>query len=119
MMNTRIINLTEPFVAEEIEKILETYPFHPYQQVFAHPELRQKLMAHVLSRIPNQYAVVKIPESCHIAMEKIHASIALQLDVKAAIHQGIRQLFELNADWAVGHIPSPDEPSYAASSWFG
>jgi hypothetical protein len=49
-----IVNLTLPAVIEQIEKIVDTYPYHPHQQAFLIPELRQKLIAHVLTSSPGQ-----------------------------------------------------------------
>ena len=56
-MSATIVNLTVPIVTEEIENVLCRYPHHPYQQAFAIPDLRQKLLVYVLSRVPNQYTV--------------------------------------------------------------
>lgn len=54
-MSKSIVNLTIPWVVAEIEQVLETYPHHPYQQAFANPDLRQELIAYVLTRIHNVY----------------------------------------------------------------
>ncbi|MBW4639606.1 MAG: hypothetical protein KME05_15515 [Gloeocapsa sp. UFS-A4-WI-NPMV-4B04] len=47
-MPHELINLTLPVVVAQIENILEDYPESPYQLAFSLPELRHKLIAHVL-----------------------------------------------------------------------
>ncbi|GEM_PF-1993066 len=56
-MSFELINLTLPLVIQEIEDVLDEYPEHPYQSAFSMHEFRQKLIAHVLSQVPNQYAI--------------------------------------------------------------
>lgn len=61
-MAYRLINLTLPFVIEQVQDILDDYPERPYQVAFSIHELRQKLIAHVLSQIPNRYTVEGVQE---------------------------------------------------------
>ncbi len=56
-MSPELINLTLPVVIAEIENVLEDYPEYPYQVAFSMPELRQRLLAHVLTHTPNRYTV--------------------------------------------------------------
>ncbi len=56
-MSFELINLTLPLVIQEIEDVLDEYPEHPYQSAFSIHEFRQKLIAHVLSQVPNQYVI--------------------------------------------------------------
>ncbi len=51
-MTRTIVNLLELEVSKEIEAVLSTYSNHPYQQAFAIPDIRQELIAYVLSRAP-------------------------------------------------------------------
>ncbi len=53
-----VVNLTQQSVLGEIESVLDTYPYQPYQQAFAIPDLRQELIAFVLSRIPCLYSTM-------------------------------------------------------------
>lgn len=57
-----LINLTLPKVIQSIDEVLEGYPENPYHLAFStHPAkqklVRQKLIAHVLSLVPNAYTV--------------------------------------------------------------
>lgn len=47
------VKLTSQSVAGEIEKVLDTYAYNPYQQAFAIPDLRQELLDYVVSCIPS------------------------------------------------------------------
>lgn len=49
--------LTLPVVIRGIDHVLEDDPEHPYHLAFAMPELRQKLIDHILNNVPNHYAV--------------------------------------------------------------
>jgi hypothetical protein len=53
-MSSELTNLTLPAVIQEIEDVLYEYPEHPYQSAFSIPELRQKLIAHILNHVPNR-----------------------------------------------------------------
>lgn len=61
-MNT-LINQTQSIIERKINQVLETYPHHPYQQIFAHPDRREQLFAYVLNRIPSVYTNVDISSS--------------------------------------------------------
>lgn len=88
-MNKQIINLTLPVVIEEIEHILATYPRHPYQQAFSAASLRQDLVAYVLSRVPNQYAVLEETQSSSNSLLLPCYSTQRLLDIEHWIHLGI------------------------------
>ncbi len=104
-MSYPLINLTLPVVIEEIENVLEEYPVHPYQVAFSIHELRQKLIAHILSHIPNRYAVEGTHESYRNS--KVHYSPPLQeqLHIEMVIHGSILHILRENADWLSRNIP--------------
>ncbi|MFB2923563.1 MULTISPECIES: late competence development ComFB family protein [Aerosakkonema] len=58
-MTKQLFKLTLTVVIDEIENILSTYPPYPYKQAFSSARLRQDLLAYVLSRVPNKYAVIE------------------------------------------------------------
>ncbi|MGE5658766.1 MAG: hypothetical protein ACM37W_19390 [Actinomycetota bacterium] len=58
-MAKQLLDLTLTVVINKIENILSTYPNSPYQKAFFFDELRQDLLAYVLSRVPNNYAVIE------------------------------------------------------------
>jgi len=116
-----IANLKLPIVAEQIENVLDNYPHHPYQQAFATPHLRQKLLAYVLSQIPAVYRVVEdesSPEqsSC---LDRENCSASEHLQIEALVRRGIQHILRENAEWASRHIPEEVNLSDAPSHWFG
>ncbi len=119
-MTTTIVNTTVPAVTQEIEKILETYPHHPYQQAFAIPDLRKELIADVLSHVSNHYVVAE--EAGQRSPQAMTASFDSDTDlqqVDEAVHQGIERIFHRNAEQIQHQIPEPVDPRLAASNWFG
>jgi len=115
-MSNKGIDLTAPTIVEQIERALETYPNHPYQQAFAIPDLRQELITYVLNRI----------SSCDVAVGK---SKQLSLNFKtmnfpetrgcmeALIYQGIRHILNENEERLSHQIPE-EFGSQLVSSWF-
>ncbi|MFB2937445.1 hypothetical protein ACE1B6_19530 [Aerosakkonemataceae cyanobacterium BLCC-F154] len=94
-MEKQLFNLTLPIVIEEIENILATYPISPYQKLFSVNGLRQDLVAYVLSRVPNKYAVLEATETFpHQSLFPPYSSKQL-LYIEHYIHLGIRELFNL------------------------
>lgn len=118
-MNVNIINLALPVANQEIEKILETYPDHPHQQAFASPELRQRLVAYVLSQIDCKYIVAKTEQSPQVDPETLFPSPEQQSHLEDAIHQGIHRLLQDRAIWVSHHIPQVEKPGKEPSHWFG
>ncbi|HEY9653728.1 MAG TPA: late competence development ComFB family protein [Coleofasciculaceae cyanobacterium] len=94
-MNKQLINLTLSVVIEEIEHILATYPTYPYQQAFSVAGLRQDLVAYVLSRVPNQYAVVEETQYSSTPALLPRYSTQRLLDIEHWIHLGIRDVLHV------------------------
>ncbi len=105
-MSHGLVNLTLPSVLQEIEYVLEEYPEHPYQTAFALPELHQKLVAHILSNVPNRYVVEGAQET--FGKPKAHASSPLQerLRMEMVIRAGILHILRENADWLSRNLSS-------------
>jgi hypothetical protein len=97
-MSYELINLTLPLVITEIENVLEDYPQFPYQIAFSLPEMRQRLLAHVLTHIPNRYVVqgekltLKEPKFLH------PSPIYERVQMENLIHGGILHLLRENAE---------------------
>lgn len=91
-MGKELYNLTLTVVIDEIENILSSYPTYPYQQAFSAGGLRQDLLAYVLSRVPNKYAVIeqKQPFPKQILFPAYPSKQLL--DIEHYIHLGIRDL---------------------------
>ncbi len=117
-MSKTIVNLTLPLVIDEVESILDTYPYHPYQQAFAIPDLRQKLLAYILSRTYNHYAAVERGAELQTDPKFSHP-LEHQLEIEDLIRQGIQHTLQEEADWVSHCIPNESDSAQAASHWFG
>lgn len=100
-----LINLTLPTVMQEIEDVLEEYPENPYHLAFAIHELRQKLIAHVLSHVPNHYTVEGAEEPTkHLNVR--HAShLVERLKMEMIVRAGILNILRENADYLSSNLP--------------
>ncbi|CAA9559806.1 hypothetical protein AVDCRST_MAG81-552 [uncultured Synechococcales cyanobacterium] len=118
-MKETVTNLATPIVKQEVATVLETYPDHPYQKAFANPELRQCLIAYVLSEVDCKFAASQDGEQPQVSYEMLFPSQEHQTHLKNAIHQGIEQLLKEKADWVEHHIPAKSSGGQTASQWFG
>jgi hypothetical protein len=118
-MEKTVINITLPAVTQEIERVLATYPDHPHQQAFANPELRQRLLAYVLTQIDCKFTVAEQGETPQINPEILFPSAEDQLQIEDTIHQGIQRLLTDKDAWVSHHIPEPEQPGETPSHWFG
>lgn len=117
-MFTETINVTNQLVVEEIENVLDTYSYHLYQQAFSIPNLRQKLIAYVLSQVHKFYTV--LDDGAEILDSKSHSSsLAQRLHIEPLIRQGIIRILQEDAGWVSYHIPKPVDAGNAPSHWFG
>lgn len=116
-MAKSIVNLTEPIVVQEIEEVLSKYPDRPYQRAFAIPDLRQKLIVYVMTRSRVAYAVVE--SETNVDSRVYCPSIEERLQIEALIHQGVQQIFQEDAEWAIRHLPQKVSSPLAPSNWFG
>lgn len=102
-MNT-LINQTQSIIEREISEVLETYPNHPYQQIFAHPDRRQELLAYVLNRVPSLYTSVDITSPEFM----LASPTAILVNVETTIHRGISQLLRGQSfEHKVSNISAP------------
>ncbi len=118
-MTKTIVNLALPMIVEAVEDVLDTYAYHPYQQAFSIPDLRQKLISYVLTRIPGLYAVIEDTATCTPDPSSLGFSVESCKEIKPLIHQGIQQIVEENAEWVDHHIPQEVSPELTPSTWFG
>ena len=104
-MSHGLVNLTLPAVIQEIEDVLDEYPEHPYQLAFSMPELRQKLIDHILN-VPNRYAIAGVKESS--GNPKVNHSSHLQkrLRMEMVVRGSILHILRENADWLSRHLPN-------------
>jgi hypothetical protein len=116
-MSKTIVNLTPLVVIEEIEMVLEKYPYHPYQQTFAIPNLRQNLIGYVLRRTSNRYTVIE--ERGQPIDSKFICYLDKKLERESIVAQGIENILQQNAGWETYYIAADVDLEDAPSHWFG
>lgn len=119
-----VANFTPNSIVGEIEKVLDTYPYNPYQQAFSIPDIRQQLIEYVLVRIPcadsscsvessqentNQVTVSKIPRT----------PLQHQLHLQNLIHQGICVIMQMKSELISQILCEKVQPVCEPSHWFG
>lgn len=97
-MSHTIVNLTLPVVLREIDNVLEDYSEYPYQVIFSVEEFRQKLIAHVLSNIPNRYTVIEDLQAPQKDANFLYSPITERLRMENLIRGGILHILRENAD---------------------
>jgi len=117
-MAKTIVNVTLPIILAEIETVLETYPDHPYQQAFAIPDLRQVLIANVLSHVASCYIAVEQSQAEAVAISPSVSNVELSC-LQTLIHAGIHRILRQEADQVQHQIPDVAHSGGAASDWFG
>ncbi|MFS8120549.1 MAG: hypothetical protein ACMG55_18990 [Microcoleus sp.] len=97
-MSFELINLTLPTVLREIGEVLDDYPEHPYQSAFSMPEFRQKLIAHVLSQVPNHYTIAGETAPARKLGAPHRSPLAERMHRETVIRGGILHIMRENAD---------------------
>jgi ribosomal protein S18 acetylase RimI-like enzyme len=97
-MSFELINLTLPLVIQEIEDVLDEYPEHPYQSAFSIHEFRQKLIAYVLSQVPNQYAISGEQAPARKPSPRHSSLVAERMYLETIVRGGILHILRENAD---------------------
>lgn len=93
-MSKSIVNLTMLVVCTEIEQITETHYHYPYHYVFANPDLRQELIAYVLTRVRNVHITVEKEKEADIDAEAVPYLTEVKLQIEDLIHQGIYYILQ-------------------------
>lgn len=121
-----VVKLTPESVLGEIESVLDTYPYNPYQQAFAISDLREELISFVLSRIPCLYSttedkslpVYQLDQECLLNFKLPRSPLEQTLYLQNLIHQGIYSIMKEKSDWISDRLETvqvDSQPSY----WFG
>ena len=115
-MSHELINLTLPVVIANIENVLEDYPEYPYQIAFSLPELRQRLLAHVLTHTPNRYTVAGEKLTPLDPKFSYHYSMQERIRMENLIHGSILHILRENASWVGGRITQMESSDCALSN---
>lgn len=113
-----LVNLTHQAVIAKIETVLDSYPYHPHRQAFANPDLRQELIAYVLTRIPCTYGALN-EQSDSLLTYNPNCYLDRHIQLESLVHQGICCILQEKADWVSSHIPEPIQCNFEPSHWFG
>jgi hypothetical protein len=125
-MNT-VVKLTQQSVIGEIESVLDTYPYQPYQKAFAIPDLRQELISFVINRLPGFSSYTADPDVFLTKDEKDQSlpyklsrnPLEQKLHLQNLIHQGIFSIIQQKSELISDHLCETVESPCQASSWFG
>lgn len=118
-MSQTIVNLTLPVVTEKIDRLLRTYPQQPHQEAFTSTDLRQKLTAYVLSRLPMVYVTMENTQACTLDSPVECYSHEQHVQIEQIIHQGVESLMAQRRTIVPRHGPALESPAAAPSTWFG
>jgi hypothetical protein len=122
-----LVNLTQQSVVGEIESVLDTYPYHPYQKAFAIPDLRQELIVFVLTRLPSfdgamsegHISLAEAEQGSSAYYKLPRKPLEQQLHLQNLIHQGICLIVQEKSDWINDRVCEIVQPACEASHWFG
>lgn len=106
-MTSMIVNLTTKLVIKSVDNILLDCPKNPYQKIFSIPHYRLLLVANVLSKVHNRYAVVQSDNSPDHFPERPLCSEE-QLKIETMILENVVQIVEDNPDWKTAQKPHSD-----------
>lgn len=123
-MNT-VVKLTYKSVIGEIDSVLDTYPYQPYQQAFAIPDLRQDLITFVIHRLPCFYSPISQilgedhREVAYSTPKLPRQPLEQKLHLQKLIHQGIAVIMRDKAQLISDRLSETVEPGCQTSNWFG
>ncbi|BAZ39718.1 hypothetical protein NIES4101_56720 [Calothrix sp. NIES-4101] len=114
-----VVRFTPKSVVGEIQKVLDTYAYNPYQKVFAVPDLRQELIDYVVNRIPCFDSDYKLDSVCAINSKLPRNPLEAQLYLQNLIHQGIHAIMQEKSEWISLLLCDTIQPGCEPSHWFG
>jgi hypothetical protein len=122
-----VVKLTPESVLGEIESVLDTYPYNPYQQAFAIPDVRQELISFVVSRIPCLYSTTydkllpgyQLDQECLLNSKLPRSPLEQTLYLQNLIHQGIYSIMKDKSDWISDRLCERVQVGSQPSYWFG
>lgn len=101
-----LINLTPLGVNQTIEDVLDDYPANPYHAAFAIPELRHKLIAHILSQLPHRQGFEGAQDTFSSATDTPYWRLQARLRMEMLVRGSILHILRENADWLNSQLPN-------------
>lgn len=114
-----VVKLTPQSVVGEIQKVLDTYAYNPYQKLFVIPDFRQELIDYVVNRIPCFDSDFNSEKGCTIDFKLPRNPLESQLHLQTLIHQGIYSIMQEKSEWISLELCEPIKPACEPSHWFG
>lgn len=122
-----IVKLTKECIIGEIDGVLDTYPYQPYQQVFAIPDLRQELISFVINRLPgfsSQFSDHEIRFHEQAKEDSFNYKLSRnpleqKLHLQKLINQGITSIIQEKSEWISNYLCETVQLGCQPSSWFG
>lgn len=99
------MNLTVAGINQTIEDVLEEYPAHPYHSAFSIPELRQKLITHILGQMPYDPATEGLQDDSKSAHVRQYVRLQVRLKTEMLVRGSILHILRENAVWLSRHLP--------------
>ncbi len=103
-MPQALINPTLTGINQTIEDVLDDYPVHPYQSAFSLPELRQKLVAHILSQVSHPL-IEGLQAASNAAPVPHYSQLQVRLRTEMLVRGSILHILRENAVWLNRHLP--------------
>ncbi len=97
-MPHEIINLTFLKVLYELENLSSDFPTKIRRKLLTNPELKSKLLAYVLNKVPNRHIVTDSEKVSSISAQFICFSVLEELQIEKSIKQGIYYILELEQE---------------------
>ncbi len=92
-MTEKIVNLTSILVTREVHSFLTTYPPEDlYRIIFSLPFFKQRLIATILSAIPNRHVVTEDFQTMPTQEDDLLASLEEQLEIESLIKKFIPEV---------------------------
>lgn len=119
-MANKLINLTLLKVNAEITRSLPTYPEDIHQKISQDSNFKNKLLAYVLTRIPNRYIATNEENIPAVLPKSVFYSLPEQIEIEELIQQGVYYLVNKQATaYNFSRHSRKSDSAYTPSDWFG
>jgi len=98
-LSKAVVDLGLQLVNEEIDNALAVYGDEPYNELFAQPDVRQRLVDYVMAAIPETYTQVNTTANGSVPTKIPYHSLELRLRVEIYAHWGIEYILHTQSDW--------------------
>jgi hypothetical protein len=119
-MSQTLVNLDLYCVNQEVNSLLASGQENPYAGALRDPQLKQQLIAYVLSRITNTHVVIDDLHPPDVDDMGYSCSLEKRQQIVQLISEGLNIILKDNLEWIVHHSSEEAYPDYGqVSHWFG